>query len=127
MRGKGNNANHGSELMVARNEAIAKMLSEVEAAIGRPVQHGEWIAAGKHAYRFDICRNCGRRYANKRERGVNYRIHNAHHYCTKGYCSDCGRGPGSMDFAKALGEVAENYDSNAQPPRWHGARINPAC
>ena len=90
-----------------RNSEITAMVAELSAAVGHEVKHGQWVAAGEFAYRFDVCRHCGRRYANKRQRGVNYGIHNAHHYCTRGFCvPQCGGGPTSMAFEKALAELS---------------------
>jgi len=51
---------------------------------------GMWIkSTDGFEYRFDICKSCGLRYANKRRRGVQYGIHNWWHYCSKGCCHTC--------------------------------------
>jgi len=51
---------------------------------------GSWIkSVDGFEYRFDICKKCGRRYVNKRPRGIQYGVHHWWHYCTKGICRDC--------------------------------------
>lgn len=67
------------------------------------------------AYRLDVCKHCGMHYANKRKRGVNYRIHNWFHYATHGECSQCAgpNVPGSMRIEKALEALREGFDKQA--------------
>jgi len=109
-----------SEDEMDRDRELKEMYREVESyfrsnnlidsRVSYTFSAGSWIKSiDGFEYRFDICRECGERYINKRPRGVQYGVHNWWHYCSKGICKSCHKtknygisAPNSLAFNEVI-------------------------